>query len=149
MQSEDDGLLLGDPRLKNGLAYYPGVMTSQGIVCLGNVVRLNLQTEDGQAYVAFGHLKGLWLWRDQPYIRVQHFAPVHTNLPRTALAYRAEPELGKHAEELLVTTSVADEERPRPPALYTARADSIPKRPPRPASASSSSVASMRRRASA
>ena len=105
---EDSEELLGDPRLKNGLAYYPGVMTSQGIVCLGNIVRLSLQTEDGHSYVAFGHLKGLWLWRDQPYIRVQHFAPVHTNLPRTALAYRAEPELGKHAEELLVTTSVAD-----------------------------------------
>ena len=100
--------LLGDPRLKNGLAYYPAVMTPQGIVCLGNIVRLSLQTEDGHSYVAYGHLKGLWLWRDQPYIRVQHFAPVHTNLPRTALAYRAEPELGKHAEELLVTTSVAD-----------------------------------------
>jgi len=100
--------LLGDPRLKNGLAYYPAVMTPQGVVCLGNIVRLSLQTEDGHSYVAYGHLKGLWLWRDQPYIRVQHFAPVHTNLPRTALAYRAEPELGKHAEELLVTTSVAD-----------------------------------------
>ena len=105
---EETEELLGDPRLKNGLAYYPAVMTPQGIVCLGNIVRLSLQTEDGHSYIAFGHLKGLWLWRDQPYIRVQHFAPVHTNLPRTALAYRAEPELGKHAEELLVTTSVAD-----------------------------------------
>ena len=100
--------MLGDPRLKNGLTYYPGVSTSQGVVCLGNVVRLSLQAEDGQSYTGYGHLKGLWLWRDQPYIRVQHFAPVQPRAPRTAVAYRADPEEGEHLEELLVTTSVAD-----------------------------------------
>ena len=83
--------MLGDPRLKNGLTYYPGVSTSQGVVCLGNVVRLSLQAEDGQSYTGYGHLKGLWLWRDQPYIRVQHFAPVQPRAPRTAVAYRPTP----------------------------------------------------------
>ena len=35
--------LLGEPRLKNGLTYYPGVHTKHGAVVLGNVVRLQLQ----------------------------------------------------------------------------------------------------------
>ena len=35
-----------------------------------------LQAEAEQSYIGYGFLKGLWLWRDQPYIRVQHFAPV-------------------------------------------------------------------------
>ena len=72
---DDGGELLGTPRLKNGLAYYPGVRTAQGIVLVGNVVQLNLLTPSGTPYVGFGHLKGVWLWRDQPYIRVQYLAP--------------------------------------------------------------------------
>ena len=35
--------LLGEPRLKNGLTYYPGVRTDKGSVLLGNIVRLQLR----------------------------------------------------------------------------------------------------------
>ena len=82
---DDGGELLGTPRLKNGLAYYPGVRTAQGIVLVGNVVQLNLLTPSGTPYVGFGHLKGVWLWRDQPYIRVQYLAPAASNLPLEAV----------------------------------------------------------------
>ena len=37
--------LLGEPRLKNGLTYFPGVQTASGSVVLGNVVQLQLQAE--------------------------------------------------------------------------------------------------------
>ena len=70
--------LLGEPRLKNGLTYYPGVQTEKGSVILGNVVKLQLQAEGSVAYTGYGFLKGLWLWRDQPYIRVQYMAPSST-----------------------------------------------------------------------
>ena len=40
--------LLGEPRLKNGLTYYPGVRTDKGSVLLGNIVRLQLQTCSGE-----------------------------------------------------------------------------------------------------
>ena len=103
---DDGGELLGTPRLKNGLAYYPGVRTAQGIVLVGNVVQLNLLTPSGTPYVGFGHLKGVWLWRDQPYIRVQYLAPAASNLPLEAVAYRTEPEPG--LRELLVTNKVGD-----------------------------------------
>ena len=103
---DDGGELLGTPRLKNGLAYYPGVRTAQGIVLVGNVVQLNLLTPSGTPYVGFGHLKGVWLWRDQPYIRVQYLAPAASNLPLEAIAYRTEPEPG--LRELLVTNKVGD-----------------------------------------
>ena len=43
MSTEID--LLGEPRVKNGLTYYPGVQTEKGSVMLGNVVRLQLQAE--------------------------------------------------------------------------------------------------------
>ena len=98
--------LLGDPRLKNGLAYYPAVMTPQGVVCLGNIVRLSLLTEDGHSYVAYGHLKGLWLWRDQPYMRLQYLAPVRSDAAADEIAYRAEEP--SDPPQLLVTNQVAD-----------------------------------------
>ena len=78
--------LLGEPRVKNGLTYYPGVQTARGTVLLGNVVRLQLQAEGAQPYIGYGFLKGLWLWKDQPYIRVQYMAPVRTDLPPDAIA---------------------------------------------------------------
>ena len=99
--------LLGEPRLKNGLTYYPGVQTVAGSVLLGNVVRLQLQAEGAQPYIGFGFLKGLWLWRDQPYIRVQYMAPSRTDLPTDAIAYSQEPEQGAPAE-LMVTNRVGD-----------------------------------------
>ena len=43
--------LLGEPRLKNGLTYYPGVRTDKGSVLLGNIVRLQLQTCSGEREV--------------------------------------------------------------------------------------------------
>ena len=99
--------LLGEPRVKNGLTYYPGVQTAKGSVLLGNVVRLQLQAEGAQPYVGYGFLKGLWLWRDQPYIRVQYMAPSRTDLPLDAIAYRQEPE-GAEMPELMVTNRVGD-----------------------------------------
>ena len=96
--------LLGDPRLKNGLACYPAVMTPQGVVCLGNIVRLSLQTEEaGHSYVSVQCTsRGCGSVATSRTSACSTSPRVHTNLPRTALAYRAEPELGKHAEELLV-----------------------------------------------
>ena len=99
--------LLGEARLKNGLTYYPGVQTAAGAVLLGNVVRLQLQAEGALPYIGFGYLKGLWLWRDQPYIRVQYMAPSGTDLPRDAIAYCEEPEPGS-MPELMVTNRVGD-----------------------------------------
>ena len=84
--------LLGEPRLKNGLTYYPGVRTDKGSVLLGNIVRLQLQAEGALPYIGYGYLKGLWLWREQPYIRVQYMAPSRTDLPDDAIAYREEPD---------------------------------------------------------
>jgi len=98
--------LLGEPRLKNGLTYYPGVQTEKGSVILGNVVRLQLQA-DSVPYIGYGFLKGLWLWRDQPYIRVQYMAPASMDLPKDAIAYRAEPDPSSMAE-LMVTNRVGD-----------------------------------------
>ena len=99
--------LLGEPRLKNGLTYYPGVQTATGSVLLGNVVRLSLQAEDARHYTGYGFLKGLWLWRDQPYIRVQYLAPTSAGLPTDAIAYRAEPDTSG-LPELMVTNRVGD-----------------------------------------
>lgn len=98
--------LLGEPRLKNGLTYYPGVQTDKGSVILGNVVRLQLQA-DSVPYVGFGFLKGLWLWRDQPYIRVQYMAPSSMNLPTDAIAHKAQPDPSA-LPELMVTNRVGD-----------------------------------------
>ena len=97
--------LLGEPRLKNGLAYYAGVQTSHGTVIVGNVVRLQLQAEGAVPYVGFGYLKGLWLWRDQPYVRVQHMAPSRTDLPKDAIVYTGEET---SETELMVTNRVGD-----------------------------------------
>lgn len=99
--------LLGEPRLKNSLTYYPGVQTAKGSVILGNVVRLQLQAEGAQPYIGYGFLKGLWLWRDQPYIRVQYMAPSRTDLPKDAIAYRHEPDPSA-MPELMVTNRVGD-----------------------------------------
>ena len=99
--------LLGEPRLKNGLTYYPGVHTKHGTVVLGNVVKLQLQAEGQQPYVGYGFLKGLWLWRDQPYIRVQYMAPTSIDLPKDAIAHRAEPDPNA-MPELMVTNRVGD-----------------------------------------
>ena len=99
--------LLGEPRLKNGLTYYPGVQTEKGSVILGNVVRLQLQAEGALPYIGYGFLKGLWLWRDQPYIRVQYMAPSRTDLPKDAIAFRQEPDPTQMLE-LMVTNRVGD-----------------------------------------
>ena len=108
MHRRDALLLLGEPRLKNGLTYYPGVQTEKGSVILGNVVRLQLQAEGAQPYVGYGFLKGLWLWREQPYIRVQYFAPSLMGLPKDAIAHRAEPDPAAPLPELMVTNRVGD-----------------------------------------
>eukprot|EP00900_Chrysochromulina_parva_P020200 jgi/Chrpa1/28181/Chrysochromulina_OHIO_Genome00008955-RA len=99
--------LLGEPRLKNGLTYYPGVLTDDGSVILGNIVRLQLMAEGSQPYIGYGFLKGLWLWRDQPYMRVQYMAPTRMDLPRDAIAYRAAPD-ASGIPELMVTNRVGD-----------------------------------------
>ena len=99
--------LLGEPRLKNGLTYYPGVLTDDGSVMLGNIVRLQLMAEGSQPYIGYGFLKGLWLWRDQPYMRVQYMAPTRMDLPREAIAYRAAPD-ASGIPELMVTNRVGD-----------------------------------------
>lgn len=99
--------LLGEPRLKNGLTYYPGVQTDKGSVILGNVVRLQLQAEGAQPYIGYGFLKGLWLWREQPYIRVQYMAPSSNELPKDAIAYRTDPDTSS-MPELMVTNRVGD-----------------------------------------
>ena len=99
--------LLGEPRLKNGLTYYPGVQTENGSVILGNVVKLQLQAEGSVLYTGYGFLKGLWLWRDQPYIRVQYMAPSSTDLPKDAIAHRMDPAPGA-MPELMVTNRVGD-----------------------------------------
>ena len=99
--------LLGEPRLKNGLTYYPGVLTDDGSVMLGNIVRLQLMAEGSQPYIGYGFLKGLWLWRDQPYMRVQYMAPTRMDLPRDAIAYRAAPD-ASGIPELMVTNRVGD-----------------------------------------
>ena len=74
---------------------------------LGNVVKLQLQAEGQQPYVGYGFLKGLWLWRDQPYIRVQYMAPTSIDLPKDAIAHRAEPDPNA-MPELMVTNRVGD-----------------------------------------
>jgi len=99
-------VLLGDPRLKNGLTYYPGVVITGQTVLVSNVVRLRLEADAGEGYSGFGYLKGLWLWRDQPYIRVQYLAPVRSDLPPDAICHHAKPEPG--VSELLVTNMVGD-----------------------------------------
>ena len=50
--------LLGDPRLKNGLAYYPGCSTKLRSAAVGNVVQLSLRTATDKEYMGFGYLKG-------------------------------------------------------------------------------------------
>ena len=50
-QSEPD--LLGDPRLKNGLTYYPGVRLGADCAVVGNVCRLNLTTDDDIPYTGY------------------------------------------------------------------------------------------------
>ena len=101
--------LIGEPRLKNGLTYYPGVeQAAHGIVMLGNVVHLRLQAPDQTPYEGYGFLKGLWLWRDQPYLRVQYMAVARADLPEGAIAYRTEPDPRAAKAELLVTNRVGD-----------------------------------------
>lgn len=107
-----EGELLGDPRLKNGLTYYPAVSvrtTENGVqtAVVGNVVQLKLVLHDGQGYTGYGFLKALWLWRDEPYIRVQYLAPVQNGLPAGAIVFRQEPDVGA-LPELLVTDLVGD-----------------------------------------
>ena len=84
-----DGELLGDPRLRNGCSYYPAVFVGGGIVVVGNVVQLKLRTEAGKPYVGYGHLTGIWLWRDQPWIRVQYLAPMQADAPEDAIVFSA------------------------------------------------------------
>lgn len=102
-----DGTLMGDGRLKKGLAYYPAVSVSGSTIAVGNVVALRLSTDAGKAYLGYGHLKGIWLWRDQPRIRVQYFAPVLPDPPADAIAANGRPEAGA-LPELLVTSKVGD-----------------------------------------
>jgi len=98
---------MGDGRLRNGLAYYPAVSVSGSTIAVGNVVALRLTTEAGKEYLGYGHLKGIWLWRDQPRIRVQYFAPVLPDPPADAIAANGRPEAGA-LPELLVTSKVGD-----------------------------------------
>ena len=42
---------------------------------VGNVVQVSLHASRGE-YAGYGHLKGLWLWRDIPYMRIQYLAGV-------------------------------------------------------------------------
>ena len=71
------------------------------------MVRLQLQAEAEQSYIGYGFLKGLWLWRDQPYIRVQYMAPTSTELPSDAIAFRSDADPNSMAE-LMVTNRVGD-----------------------------------------
>ena len=98
--------LLGNPRAKNGLTYYPGLQTAAGKVVLGNIVKLTLKTDTGEAYLGYGYLKGVWLWRDEPYIRVQFLAPSSADLPEGAIAF-TNPFAGDRPE-LMVTNKIGD-----------------------------------------
>jgi len=106
-ESAADGIdFLGDPRLKNGLAYFPGVSKDGKTALVGNVVQVALKAPtSGRQYLGYGYLKGLWLFRDdQAYMRIQHLAPVSEGAANDEIAYRA-PEGGTgEAAELLVTT---------------------------------------------
>ena len=104
---ESDVDLLGEPRLKNGLTYYPGLQTKQGRIVLGNVVQLNLKTDEGLTYTGYGYLKGVWLWRDEPYMRVQYLAPfAAVGMPTGAIAFTELRSPGRN--ELMVTNRVGD-----------------------------------------
>ena len=110
-ESAADGIdFLGDPRLKNGLAYFPGVCKDGKTVLVGNVVQVMLKAPtSGRQYLGYGYLKGLWLFRDdQAYMRIQHLAPVSEGAANDEIAYRAPEGCTGEAAELLVTTQVAD-----------------------------------------
>ena len=101
-----EGELLGDSRLRQGLTYYPAVHVKEQVVAVGNVVKIQRLTVAGKPDISFGHLKGIWLWRDKPYIRVQYLAPVLANPPEESIAFKGTP--GSGATEVLITSKVAD-----------------------------------------
>ena len=101
-----EGELLGDARLRQGLTYYPAVYVKDQVVAVGNVVKIQRLTDAGRPDISFGHLKGIWLWRDKSYIRVQYLAPVLANPPEDAIAFKGTP--GSGATEVLITSKVAD-----------------------------------------
>ena len=101
-----EGELLGDARLRQGLTYYPAVYVKEQVVAVGNVVKIQRLTGAGKPDISFGHLKGIWLWRDKPYIRVQYLAPVLANPPEESIAFKGTPSSG--ATEVLITSKVAD-----------------------------------------
>jgi len=101
-----EGELLGDARLRQGLTYYPAVHVKEQVVAVGNVVKIQRLTDAGKPDISFGHLKGVWLWRDKPYIRVQYLAPVLANPPEESIAFIGTP--GSGATEVLITSKVAD-----------------------------------------
>ena len=101
-----EGELLGDARLRQGLTYYPAVYVKEQVVAVGNVVKIQRLTGAGKPDISFGHLKGIWLWRDKPYIRVQYLAPVLANPPEESIAFKGTPSAG--ATEVLITSKVAD-----------------------------------------
>ena len=108
-----DGEMLGDPRLRHGLAYYPAVSLSGSTVAVGNVVQLQLQTVGGSPYLGYGQLKGIWLWRDQPFVRVQYLAPVQADPPDDAIMVRGAPEVGAITGEPLPGRGPAKPEQPQ------------------------------------
>ena len=96
--------LVGEPRARNGLSYYPGVAMSSGqVVVLSNVVRLQLSEKAG-APVGFGFLKGVWLWRSTPYIRVQYLEAATSQHIEDVYAVAN----GSPPGELMVTNRVGD-----------------------------------------
>ncbi|KAL1515455.1 hypothetical protein AB1Y20_002080 [Prymnesium parvum] len=105
MRAEVD--LLGDPRLKDGLAYYPAIQTQHGSIVLGNIVQLALKADEKRTYFGYGFLKGIWRWRGEPYVRVQHLAPCkNVDMPADAVAFTVPVTPGR--EELMVTNRVSD-----------------------------------------
>ena len=101
-----EGELLGDARLRQGLTYYPAVYVKEQVVAVGNVVKIQRLTGAGKPDISFGHLKGIWLWRDKPYIRVQYLAPVLANPPEESIAFKG--TLSSGATEVLITSCIRD-----------------------------------------